>query len=400
MVQGPARDAQLGDAGTDAALMDRALALGATARRRSAPNPWVGCVIALDGEVVGEGATQPPGGAHAEVEALGMAGPRARGATAYVTLEPCGHHGRTPPCAGALADAGIARVVVGVLDPDPLVAGSGIAQLRERGVQVELGVRAAAVTHSLRPYLVHRSEGRAATLLKVATSLDGRIAAADGSSQWITGPAARADVHELRADAQAVMAGSGTALADHPRLTVRDVAAMPDHQPLRVLLDGRGRVPAEGPLFDPALAPTLVLTTDAAPDDAVARWLAAGAKVQVLPAAVGGRGVELRTALEHLAGLGVLQVLVEGGATLAASLLEAGLADQLVAYVGPKVLGAGGRPMFDVPGPATINDAPRWRLAGVATLDDDVRLDYVPAASVAERTASVAERTASVAERQ
>ncbi|MET0628808.1 MAG: bifunctional diaminohydroxyphosphoribosylaminopyrimidine deaminase/5-amino-6-(5-phosphoribosylamino)uracil reductase RibD [Acidimicrobiia bacterium] len=377
MVQGPARDTEL----AVGELMDRALALGASARRRTAPNPWVGCVIAVDGVIVGEGATQPPGGAHAEAQALAAAGDRARGATAYVTLEPCSHHGRTPPCADALVDAGIARVVVAVLDPDPLVAGSGIARLRERGVPVELGVRAAAATHSLRPYLVHRSAGRAATLVKVATSIDGRIAASDGSSQWITGPAARADAHELRADAQAVMVGSGTALADHPRLTVREVAAMPDHQPLRVLLDGRGRVPAEGPLFDTTLAPTLVLTTDAAPDDAVARWLAAGAKVQVLPAAAGERGVELRSALEHLAGLGVLQVLVEGGATLAGSLLGADLADQVVAYVGPTVLGADGRPLFDLPGPATIDDAPRWRLAGVAALDDDVRLDYVPAVS-------------------
>jgi len=381
VVQGPARDTEL----AVGQLLDRALVLGASARRRTAPNPWVGCVIAVDGVIVGEGATQPPGGAHAEVQALAAAGDRAKGATAYVTLEPCSHQGRTPPCADALADAGIARVVVAIADPDSRVAGTGIARLRERGVQVELGVGAAAATHALRPYLVHRSEGRAATLVKVATSVDGRIAAADGSSQWITGPAARADAHELRADSQAVMVGSGTALADHPRLNVRDVAAMPDQQPLRVLLDSRGRVPAEGPLFDTALAPTLVLTTDAAPDDAVAQWLAAGAKVQVLPAAAGGRGLDLRTVLEHLAGLGVLQVLVEGGATLATSLLAAGLADQVAAYVGPTVLGTGGRPLFDLPGPATMDDAPRWRLAGVAALDDDVRLDYVPAASVTER---------------
>ena len=194
---------------TDAELMRRALRLAGTARRTTPPNPWVGCVLVRDGEVVGEGATRPPGGPHAEIEALRAAGDRARGATAYTTLEPCSHHGRTPPCTDALLEAGVARVVVAIEDPDPHVAGQGIAVLRRAGVTVDVGTEADAATRLLAPYLVHRAEGRSFVVLKTATSLDGRIAARDGSSRWITGPAARADVHELRADSQAVIVGAG-----------------------------------------------------------------------------------------------------------------------------------------------------------------------------------------------
>jgi diaminohydroxyphosphoribosylaminopyrimidine deaminase / 5-amino-6-(5-phosphoribosylamino)uracil reductase len=362
----------------DAELMSRALAQAGTARRRTAPNPWVGCVIVRDGEVVGAGATQPPGGAHAEIVALSAAGERARGATAYTTLEPCSHQGRTPPCTDALLAAGVARVVVALEDPDPLVAGSGIAQLRDRGVVVDVGVGADDVRRSLAPYLLHRSRGRAFTVLKSAMSLDGRIAARDGSSRWITGPEARADAHGLRADSQAVIVGAGTALADRPTLTARDVDPPAVRQPLRVLLDGRGRVPAVGPLFDPDLAETLVVTTASAPIDAQHAWLAAGAKVLTVAPAPSGPGVDLLPMLESLAGLGVIQALVEGGAALTGALLDAGLADRLVTYVAPTVLGRDGRPAFDVAGPATIADARRWELVGVERLGADVRLDHEP----------------------
>ena len=185
---------------TDAELMRRALALAETARRRTPPNPWVGAVLVADGTVVGEGATQPPGGPHAEIGALRAAGDRARGATAYVTLEPCSHHGRTPPCVDALVEAGVARVVVALQDPDHHVAGQGIASLREHGITVDVGIEAETAARLLAPYLVHRALGRSFVVLKTATSLDGRSAARDGSSRWITGPSARADVHELRAD--------------------------------------------------------------------------------------------------------------------------------------------------------------------------------------------------------
>jgi diaminohydroxyphosphoribosylaminopyrimidine deaminase/5-amino-6-(5-phosphoribosylamino)uracil reductase len=370
----------------DRAFMDRALARGETARRRTAPNPWVGALVVREGEIVGQGATQPPGGAHAEIEALREAGERARGATVYTTLEPCAHHGRTGPCAVALVEAGVSRVVIALEDPDPQVAGRGVAHLRDLGVTVDVGVGADAAARSLAPYLAHRRLGRAFTVVKTAMSLDGRIAARDGSSQWITGAASRADAHRLRAESQAIVIGAGTALADRPRLTVRDADGPVHHQPLRVLLDATGRVPAEGPLFDPELAPTLVVTTDAVAGDAQRAWLAAGAKVltvppaEPVPPAATGAGVDLAATLEVLAGLGVLQALVEGGAALSGSLVEAGLADRLVTYVAPTVLGRDGRPALDLAGPARIADAARWRLVDIARVGTDVRLDYEPPA--------------------
>ena len=215
-------------------------------------------------------------------------------------------------------------------------------------------------------------------MVKLATSLDGRIAAADGTSRWITGTEARADAHRLRAESQAVVVGAGTALADAPALTVRDAEPAPAGQPLRVVLDARGRVPGDRAAVRHDVAPTLVLTTDAAPGRAVDAWLAAGAKVHHLPAGPDGAGVDLRAALGHLGGLGVVQALVEGGATLAGGFLAAGLADRVVAYVAPTVLGVRGLPGLALDGPDTIADAPRWRLASVTVLGDDVRLDYVP----------------------
>jgi diaminohydroxyphosphoribosylaminopyrimidine deaminase/5-amino-6-(5-phosphoribosylamino)uracil reductase len=346
----------------------------------------VGCVLVRDGELVGEGATEPPGGRHAERQALDVAGARAAGSTAYVTLEPCSHDGRTPPCADALVEAGVTRVVIALADPDPRVSGGGIARLRAAGISVDVGIGADAVADDLAPYLHHRSTGRSYCLVKAALSLDGRVAAADGSSHWITGEAARADSHRLRADSQAIVVGSGTALADHPVLTARPTDVPVERQPLRVLLDGRGRVPASGPLFEVDLAATLVCTTEAAPPAARAAWLAMGAKVEVLPASRGG-GVDLRAALELLARLDVLQAMVEGGPTVHGALVRAGLVDRLVAYVAGTVLGPDGRAGFDAPFgaeldagfPPALADAPRLRLLGARALGDDVRLDYVPA---------------------
>jgi diaminohydroxyphosphoribosylaminopyrimidine deaminase/5-amino-6-(5-phosphoribosylamino)uracil reductase len=361
----------------DAEVMQRAIGLAAGARRRTPPNPWVGCVLVRDGVIVGEGATELPGQAHAEIGALRAAGARARGATAYVTLEPCAHHGRTPPCVDALVEGGVARVVVALEDPDPFVSGRGIASLREHGVTVDVGIGASEVRRQLAPYLVHRDEGRAYVVLKSASSIDGRSAAHDGSSRWLTGPPARADAHELRADSQAVVVGAGTAIADRPTLTARDTVAPVARQPLRVVLDASGRVPADGPLFDTDGASTLIVTTDAAPDAATSAWSAAGAKVQTVARADDG-GVDLRATLELLAGLGVVQALVEGGAQVAGALLDADLVDRLVVYVAPTVLGADGVPTFAHSGPRTIADAPRFRLIAVTPLGDDIRLDYEP----------------------
>ena len=359
--------------------MGRALEVGATGRRTAPPNPWVGCVLLRDGEIVGEGFHERPGAPHAEAVALTAAGDRARGATAVVTLEPCSHTGRTGPCADALLAAGIARVVVALEDPDDDVRGRGIARLREHGVSVDVGAGATAAARSLAPYLHHRRTGRAYCLVKTAMSLDGRTAAADGSSRWITRPAARADAHELRADSQAVVVGSGTALVDRPALTPRDVAEPVARPPLRVVLDARGRVPADGSLFDPDLAPTLVLTTDAVAPTAVDAWRAAGAKVETLARGPGGTGVDLAAALALLGSHGVLQAMVEGGATVHGALLDAELADRVVAYVAPVVLGPDARAAFAGGGPESVTAAPHWRLLSAQPIGEDVRLEYEPA---------------------
>jgi len=366
------------------APMTRAVTLGAAVRRRTAPNPWVGCVIVRDGVVVGEGASEPAGGRHAEVMALAEAGERARGATAVVTLEPCSHHGRTSPCADALLDAGVARVELALTDPDPRVSGAGIARLRNGGVDVTLLDDEDAAA-SLAPYLHHRRTGRASCVLKTASSLDGRVAAADGTSRWITGPAARADAHELRADSQAVVVGSATALADGPALSVRGVAVAPRVPPLRVVLDARGRVPADGDLFDPSIAPTMVVTTLAAPAPVVDRWRSAGAKVEAVEPGPEGVGVDLLAVLALLGREGVLQAMFEGGPKLHGALLAGGLVDRIVAYVAGVALGAAGRPTFDWAGPTTLDAAPRFRLGSATALGDDVRLDLVPGPDGSDR---------------
>src|SRR5262249_49168219 len=259
---------------------------------------------------------------------------------------------------------------------DPRVAGRGLGQLRAAGIEAVVGPGAGAATRSLAPYLHHRRTGRAWCVLKTAMSIDGRTASADGSSRWITGPAARADAPRWRAESQAVVVGAGTALADQPMLTARDVAPPVERQSLRVLLDGRGRVPATGPLFDPGLAPTLVVTTDAAPSTRVDEWRAAGAKVETVPPGPGGG--DLEAALDLLGRHDGLQARVAGGATLHGALLAAGLVDHVVAYVAPTVLGPQGLPAFPQPDPDTIADADAWRLVSATPLGDDVRLEYEP----------------------
>jgi diaminohydroxyphosphoribosylaminopyrimidine deaminase/5-amino-6-(5-phosphoribosylamino)uracil reductase len=323
--------------------MARAIELAQGVRTTTSPNPWVGCVIVdRDGEVVGEGATAPPGGPHAEIAALAVAGERARGATVYVTLEPCAHQGRTPPCSDALIRAGVARVIAGVVDPDERVAGTGFRALAEAGVTVAHGVCAQAVGDQLRPYLVHRSTGRPYVVLKLAATLDGRTAAPDGSSRWITGAEARRDVHRLRAESDAVLVGAGTVRRDDPALTVRLAdAPEPSRQPLRVVL---GHVPKAA-----RVRPALELAGD------------------------------LGAVLDELGRRGVLQLLVEGGAHVAHDFHRDGLVDRYVWYLAPAFLGGDdGRPLFAGPGAATMRDAWRGRLVSVCRLGDDLRLEVEP----------------------
>lgn len=322
----------------DVEAMQQAIRLAASVRSATAPNPWVGCRIeALDGRIF-EGATEPPGGRHAEVVALDAAGEAARGATAWITLEPCAHTGRTGPCADALLEAGVARVVVALEDPDAKVSGKGIARLREAGVDVEVGVQADAVRAQLAPYIKQRTTGRPWVVLKLGASLDGRTAAPDGTSQWITGGAARADAHQVRAESDAIVVGAGTVRADDPSLTVRHVAG---HDPLRVVL---GRAPA-------------------------------GAKVHPALEFDG----ELTDLLDQLGTRGVLQVLVEGGATVAGAFHRAGLVDHYVIYLAPALFGGDdARPMFAGPGAETIADVWRGAITGVTQLGGDVRIDVAP----------------------
>lgn len=336
---------------TDTTWMLRAVDAGARVHGRTSPNPWVGAVVVpapADGlpSAWFPGATAPAGGPHAEVTALDAAGGRARGGTLYVTLEPCAHHGRTPPCVDAILAAGVHRVVVGMRDPDPQVDGRGIDALRAAGVAVEVGVAGDVVAEQLAPYVAHRRTGRPWVVLKLAATLDGRIAAPDGSSRWITGEAARADAHRLRAVSDGVVVGAGTVRTDDPTLTVRlpegdPQFRGPDEQPVRVVL---GRAPA-------------------------------GASV--LPALECSGPLE--TVLDDLGAQGMVQVLVEGGAAVAHDFHAAGLVDRYVLYLAPALFGGDdARPLFAGPGAATIDEVWRGRVCSVTSLGGDVRVELAP----------------------
>ena len=364
--------------------MGLAIAAASRARRLSPPNPWVGAVVlSASGEVVGSGSTQAPGGSHAEVAALLEAGESARDGVLVVTLEPCNHQGRTPACTEQIIAAGISRVIVAIEDPDPLVAGSGIERLRSAGLQVSLGTRAAEVRDQLAPYLHQRLTGRAFCVVKTAMSLDARSVARDGTSQWITGPEARSDAHNLRADSQAVIIGAGTALADSPSLNARDATPSATRQPNRVLLDARGRVPATGPLFDQSIAATIVFTTASADAEAIKAWREAGALVEVVEPQ--GSGVHLEQVLQLLSEKhGVLQAMVEGGAAMHAAFIEASLVDRIVAYVAPTFLGRDGRLAFDLDGPSTVMDASKWRITNTMLVGSDIRITLDPIVAAEE----------------
>ncbi|HEY0418399.1 MAG TPA: bifunctional diaminohydroxyphosphoribosylaminopyrimidine deaminase/5-amino-6-(5-phosphoribosylamino)uracil reductase RibD [Acetobacteraceae bacterium] len=334
------------------------------------PNPSVGCVIVKDGRVVGRGVTAPSGRPHAETQALAMAGEAARGATAYVTLEPCCFHGRTPPCTDALIAAGIARVVVATNDPDPRVNGAGVRRLLEAGIDVVHGLLAEEA-REMAAGLFHRIEqNRPLVTLKLATTLDGRIATHTGESQWITGPQARRHSHSLRGRADAVMVGVGTVLADNPELTCR----IPGYKPvplIRVVADSHLRTPLTSKLVASARQTPLWLIARDDADRARARALKE-LGVSVIPAAAAEGGIDLARALRAMAGLGITRVLAEGGASLAASLLRADLVDRIAWYHAPAVMGGDGLAASSALGRDHLDAMPRFRRVAVTALGEDM----------------------------
>jgi diaminohydroxyphosphoribosylaminopyrimidine deaminase/5-amino-6-(5-phosphoribosylamino)uracil reductase len=359
----------------DLAHMRAALGLARRGLGNTWPNPAVGCVIVNEGRVVGRGWTQRGGRPHAETEALARAGSAATGATAYVTLEPCSHHGKTPPCSEALIVAGIARVVAAVEDPDPRISGAGIARLRDAGVKVETGLCAEEAAALNAGFFCRVTHGRPLVTLKLATSLDGRIATANGESRWITGPAARERAHLLRATHDAVLVGTGTAFADDPQLTCR-LPGLESRSPVRVVLDGNLRLPPSLRLFTEAgqAATWLVTLPDSNPAHQAVLRQQGVEIVAVAPDTAGG--IDLAAMLRALGGKGLSRLLVEGGGALAASLLRAGLVDRLVWMRAPLTLGGDAIPAIAALGFGELAAAPRFDLVSSDTAGGDLIETY------------------------
>jgi diaminohydroxyphosphoribosylaminopyrimidine deaminase/5-amino-6-(5-phosphoribosylamino)uracil reductase len=348
--------------------MALALSLGRRGQGQVWPNPAVGCVIVQGDRIVGRGWTQEGGRPHAETVALEQAGRMAQGATAYVTLEPCAHHGATPPCAEALAAAGVARVVVAAGDPDSRVNGQGIDILRAAGVTVDTGVLEAEAAADHAGFFLRVREGRPFVTLKLAASFDGRIATATGESRWITGPGARRLVHALRARHDAVLVGGGTARADDPSLTVRDLGVA--RQPVRVVLSRRLDLPLTGTLARTAgeVPLWLIHGSDAEPA-LVDAWEGLGAKLITVP--VRNRHLDVAAAMQGLGRAGLTRVFCEGGGALAASLLGAGLVDELVGFTAGLAIGAEGWPSLAAMGLDRLAGAPRFRLVEIRAVEGD-----------------------------
>ncbi len=364
----------------DAFYMARALELARKGVYSTHPNPRVGCVIVRDGEVVGEGWHVRAGEPHAEVHALLQAGDKAKGATAYVTLEPCSHHGRTPPCAEALVNAGVARVVAAMQDPNPDVAGRGLLRLMSAGIAVQSGVLEGEARSINKGFLKRMEHGLPYVRVKLAMSLDGRTAMASGESQWITGPQARSAVQRLRAQSSVVLTGADTVLADNARLTVRPdelglnaelTALAVTRPPLRVLIDGRLRVPLDAPFFKAGNA--LVATCAAA--SARERYHEEGHEMLAL--ASSGGHVDLRKLLAELASRGVNDVLVEAGPKLAGAFTRLGLVDEFQIFVAGKLMGSSARPLLDLP-LAQMHEALELKIVEMRAVGDDWRVIAVP----------------------
>jgi diaminohydroxyphosphoribosylaminopyrimidine deaminase / 5-amino-6-(5-phosphoribosylamino)uracil reductase len=356
--------------------MARALELAERGWGHVSPNPMVGAVVVSpQGDVVGEGWYEGPRGhPHAEVRALAQAGERARGAELYTTLEPCDHRGATPPCTHAILAAGVARVVVAAIDPNPVVDGRGVARLRDDGVDVVAGVREAEARRLNTAFERHVTTGRPFVVLKSAASLDGKTAASDGTSKWITSAEARADAQRLRAWADAVVVGSKTVERDDPALTVRDPRFAAAWSPVRVVVDGRGRLPATPQVFD-ASAPTLVATTGAAPSARRRDWERAGAEVVVLDEEGDGMRVSLDALLAHFGKRDVQGVLIEGGATIAGGFVGAGLVDRVVVSLAPKLLGGPDHGIVSGARFAPVAEAMRLEFETVERIGPDLKVE-------------------------
>ena len=378
-------------AANDARHMARALELARKGVYSTHPNPRVGCVIVRDGETVGEGWHVQAGGPHAEVHALRQAGDRARGATAYVTLEPCSHHGRTPPCADALVAAGVARVVVAMQDPNPQVAGQGLERLRQAGIAVTCPLLATEA-RALNPGFLKRMEhGQPYIRVKLAMSLDGRTAMASGESQWITGPAARSAVQRLRAQSSAVLTGADSVIADGARMTVRAAELGLDAEtvelatrrtPLRILIDGRLRVPLDAPFFQ--VGPALVVTCA----DAAAHPQYAHGGHELLSLCGEDGRVDLPQLSIELARRGINEVLVEAGASLAGAFARQGLVDEYQLFIAAKFMGSTARPLLDWP-LERMSEAAPLQIIEMTAVGDDWRVIAVPAPNPALQPATV-----------
>lgn len=348
--------------------MAHALRIAARGLGRTWPNPAVGCVIINAGVIVGRGWTQPGGRPHAEVIALTQAGEAARGATAYVTLEPCAHHGLTPPCASALIAAGVARVVSALQDPDPRVSGKGHAMLRAAGIEVLENVLQSEATRANAGFLKRVTQGLPFVTLKLATTLDGRIATASGESRWITGPQSRRAVHAMRLSHDAVLIGSGTARADNPDLTVRELGAT--HQPIRIVMDSHLSHSPESRLGQTAkTSPVWLLHGPNAPPENRAAWAGQGATLLEIPSENGA--INPRAALQTLAAQGLTRIFCEGGGTLAAALIRAHLIDDLALFSAGALIGGDGQASLAALNLMALKDAPRLTLRETKTIGPD-----------------------------
>ncbi|MGI5871434.1 MAG: bifunctional diaminohydroxyphosphoribosylaminopyrimidine deaminase/5-amino-6-(5-phosphoribosylamino)uracil reductase RibD [Bacillota bacterium] len=363
----------------DQTFMQRALALAAKARGWTAPNPMVGAVVVKNGRIIGEGYHHRAGEPHAEIHALNQAGENARGATLYVTLEPCCHQGKTPPCTRRIIQEGLARVVVAMEDPNPLVAGKGLTQLRQAGIIVETGLLQQEAAKLNEVFIKYITTKQPFVVLKTAITLDGKIAAVSGDSRWITGPAALRYVHRLRHYYDGVMTGIGTILKDDPQLTCR-LPGGPYKNPVRIILDSRGRTPLTAKVLQGlAETPTIIVVTKAAPPSQMAALAKTGAKVlQVSPDASGR--IDLKQLMTKLGALGISSVLLEGGGQVNASAVAAGIVDKYLVFIAPKIIGGATAPTFVTgTGIKMMEDAIRLSSPQIRRFGQDLLLEYYPA---------------------